>query len=78
LERGNVERDLDGVNRTQALAALAVRRAELEHRIASAEFVSPPLRPVDTVRFGATVAVDGEGGVLRYLIVGVDSGRAAG
>jgi transcription elongation factor GreB len=77
LDRGNVERDLEGVNRTQALAALAVRRAELEHRIASAELVSPPLGPVDTVRFGATVAVDGEGGVRRYLIVGVDEADAS-
>jgi transcription elongation factor GreB len=77
LERANLERDLEGVHRTQALAALAMRRAELEQRITSAELVAPPLEPDDTVRFGAIVAVEGEGGVRRFAIVGVDEADAS-
>jgi transcription elongation factor GreB len=77
-ERVNAERSLEGVSRTHALAALAVRRAELEQRISSAELVQPPPGPVDTVRFGTTVAVDGEGGVRQYQIVGVDEADPSG
>ena len=77
-ERGNAERDLEGVSRTQVLAALAVRRAELEQRIASAELVQSPPGPADAVRFGATVGVDGAGGVRQYQIVGVDEADPSG
>jgi transcription elongation factor GreB len=65
--------DLDAA----ALAAHARRRAELEQRIASAERVAPPEGPCDTVRFGASVAVEGASGVRRYRIVGVDEADAA-
>ena len=63
--------------RTQDLAALAQRRSDLEQRIASAEIVALPREPRDQVRFGAIVTVDGEGGVRRYQIVGVDEADAA-
>lgn len=58
-------------------AALAERRIQLEQRIASAELVPTPERPHDTVRFGATVTVEGSSGVRRYRIVGVDEADAA-
>ena len=57
-------------------AALAQRRAQLEQRIASAEMVGPP-EERDTVRFGATVTVEGAAGERRYRIVGVDEADAA-
>ena len=57
--------------------ASAERRAELERRIASAEVVPPRAEPQGTVRFGATVTVDGRGGRRRYQIVGVDEAAAA-
>lgn len=72
-ERAEVERTLEGGVRAQALTAISGRRAELESRIASAEVVALPTESLDTVRFGATVTVDGgSGGVQRYRIVGVD------
>ena len=61
----------------QNLAALAQRRADLEQRITSAEVVPLPPEPRDKVRFGATVTVDGAGGLRRYRIVGVDEADAA-
>jgi len=76
-ERRSAERAPEDANRTQALAALAQRRAELEQRIASAERVPLPPEPRDTVRFGATVSVDGTGGLRRYRIVGVDEADAS-
>lgn len=76
-ERAKAERELDGADRTQALAALTERRALLEQRLASAELVTPPAGSHDTVRFGATVRVEGEGGARRYQIVGVDEADAA-
>jgi len=76
-ERLSAERAPEDASRTQALAALAQRRAELEARIASAEPVPLPPEPRDTVRFGATVSVDGEGGLRRYRIVGVDEADAS-
>lgn len=62
---------------TPEAAALARRRAELEERIGSAELVPPPPPPADVVRFGATVALDGDEGVRRYRIVGVDEADPA-
>jgi transcription elongation factor GreB len=77
-ERGDAERSLEGAARTQALAAIGGRRAELERRIASAEVVPVPTASLDTVRFGATVTVEGEdGSAQRYQIVGVDEADAA-
>jgi transcription elongation factor GreB len=81
-ELSNAAHSQDGAGREPAQAALAMRRAELEHRIASAELVEPPSEPTDTVRFGASVSIEGDGGVRRYWIVGVDeadpaSGRIA-
>jgi transcription elongation factor GreB len=58
-------------------AVLAQRRAELEQRIASAELVPAPSEERDTVRFGASVTVEGGAGVRRYRIVGVDEADAA-
>jgi transcription elongation factor GreB len=76
-ERAKAEHKLDGADRTQALAALTERRALLEQRIASAELVAAPTESRGTVRFGATVNVEGEGGARRYQIVGVDEADAA-
>jgi transcription elongation factor GreB len=55
---------------------LAARRAELEVRIASAELVPLPTSEERTVRFGATVTVDGPGGTRTWQIVGVDEADA--
>jgi len=75
--RADAESQPESAGQTQDLAALAQRRADLEERIASAEVVPLPPEPRDQVRFGATVTVDGEGGVRRYQIVGVDEADAA-
>ena len=75
-ERGIAERAPEA-SRTQALAAIAGRRAELEQRIASAEVVPLPTETLDSVRFGAAVTVEGVGGVQRYRIVGVDEADAS-
>lgn len=76
-ERAAADRDPEDTSRAQDLAALAQRRSDLEARIASAELVSLPPEPRDEIRFGATVTVDGDGGVRRYQIVGVDEADAA-
>jgi transcription elongation factor GreB len=77
LERAAAEGEPEGADRKQNLAALAQRSADLEARIASAEVVGLPAPPRDKVRFGATVSVEGDGGVRRYQIVGVDEADAA-
>ena len=76
-QRISAERAPQDASRTGALAALAQQRAELEERIASAERVPPPPENCETVRFGASVSVDGKGGVRRYRIVGVDEADAS-
>jgi transcription elongation factor GreB len=58
-------------------AALALRRAELETRIASAEVVALAGPDEPAIRFGATVTVAGGAGERRYQIVGVDEADAA-
>jgi transcription elongation factor GreB len=58
-------------------AGLAQRRAQLEERIASAELVPAPSGSRETIRFGATVTVEGAAGVRSYRIVGVDEADAA-
>jgi transcription elongation factor GreB len=77
LETLRAER-VDGTGSEAAAerAVHALRRAQLEERIASAELVSAPDAPHDTVRFGATVTVEGGSGVRRYRIVGVDEADA--
>ena len=76
-ERAELEAGARGPEQAERIAALSLRRAELEQRIASAERVAPPEPSCDTVRFGATVSVDGASGVRRYRIVGVDEADAA-
>jgi transcription elongation factor GreB len=76
-ERAVAEHEPEVAGRAHALASLAQRRAELEARIASAEIVPLPPQPRNQVRFGATVSVDGAGGVRHYQIVGVDEADAA-
>jgi transcription elongation factor GreB len=67
-----------------AAAALGVRMVELDARIGSALVVAPPAgEGRDTIRFGASVVVRGDGdrggrGIDRcYQIVGVDEADAA-
>ena len=63
--------------RRTRLLALAPRLAELGQRIASA--LVPPIPPdtPDEIRFGATVEVRDEAGLVRrYQIVGVDEANA--
>jgi transcription elongation factor GreB len=72
-----------------AAAALGVRMVELDARIGSALVVAPPVgEGRDTIRFGASVVVRGDGGrgdrergdrVIErcYQIVGVDEADAA-
>lgn len=58
-------------------AAIDARLAELEDRVASARLVDVAEQAHDEVRFGATVTVEGDAGVERYRIVGVDEADAA-
>jgi transcription elongation factor GreB len=54
-------------------ASLKARIAELESRLASAQWVDPSEQPQDEVRFGASVEVaDAHGKLQRFRIVGVD------
>ena len=53
------------------------RLSDLEDRIASAQPVDASQQPRDQVRFGATVTVEGDGGLRRYRIVGVDEADAS-
>jgi transcription elongation factor GreB len=58
-------------------AALAARRADLEHRVSTA-VVAPPPADLGEVRFGAAVRVRGTDGQTRAIrIVGVDEADAA-
>jgi transcription elongation factor GreB len=76
-ERVEAEREPTSVDRAQALAALAQRRAQLEARIANAELVPRPSAPPAEVRFGAHVRVAAAEGERRVQIVGVDEADAA-
>ena len=76
-ERAEIDAGTRSPEQSERLAALSLRRAELEQRIASAERVAPPDPSCDTVRFGASVSVEGASGVRRYRIVGVDEADAA-
>jgi transcription elongation factor GreB len=76
VERTSVATGSADPEHAEQLAVLAQRRAELEQRIASAELVPPP-DSRDTVRFGASVRVSGEGGERSYRIVGVDEADAS-
>ena len=77
VERADLEAGARSPDRAEQLSALSHRRAELEQRIASAERVAPPEDECETVRFGASVSVEGASGVRRYRIVGVDEADAA-
>jgi len=77
VERADLEAGARSPDQAERLAALSRRRAELEQRIASAERVAPPDASCDTVRFGASVSLEGASGVRRYRIVGVDEADAA-
>ena len=69
-------RDESGPDRR--LAILNARLADLGVRVASAELVDVRRQSRDVVRFGATVTVRDEDGVLlRYTIVGVDEAAPA-
>ncbi len=76
-EYAAAEHEPEVAGRLESLAAFAQRRADLEARIASAEVVPLPPEPRDTIRFGATVTIDGDAGLRRYQIVGVDEADAA-
>jgi transcription elongation factor GreB len=76
-ERVDLDAGARSPEQAERLAALSCRRAELEQRIASAERVASPEGACDTVRFGASVSVEGASGVRRYRIVGVDEADAA-
>jgi transcription elongation factor GreB len=61
-----------------AMNVLAVRLADLDARLATAELVDPAAQPKDVVRFGATVTIAGEDGHERTVrIVGVDEADPA-
>jgi transcription elongation factor GreB len=76
-ERAHLESG-DDADQARSLAALGVRIAALEERLATAEVVEPTGQPHDEVRFGARVTVRGEVGPERhYRIVGVDEADAA-
>ena len=63
--------------RTGEADTLALRRADLEERVATAEVVAPPAERTNVVRFGANVRVEGGSGTRAYRIVGVDEADAA-
>jgi transcription elongation factor GreB len=75
-ERARAEAIAAGQERAHALGALALRRSELEQRIATAELVQPATAS-EVVRFGALVTVAGAAGPRSYRIVGVDEADAA-
>lgn len=65
-------------DRQRRLAVVSGRLADLAARLAIVRLVDPRSQTADTVRFGATVAVRGDGGTTRTLqIVGVDEADAA-
>jgi transcription elongation factor GreB len=84
-ERARLESErarLEAAGDAAAAAAVGVRMVELDARIGSALLVAPPTgEGRDTIRFGASVVVrgDGERGELErcYQIVGVDEADAA-
>jgi transcription elongation factor GreB len=76
--RAEAESPGDDPDRPRTLAALGVRIAALQERLATAHLVEPGGQARDEVRFGATVTVRGEtGGERRYRIVGVDEADPA-
>jgi len=76
-ERARLEGAEGGEDRTRALAAVGLRLAALENRIASAQVVDPAGQPHDEVRFGATVTLRSDAGEeRRYTLVGVDEADA--
>jgi transcription elongation factor GreB len=76
-ERARLESAEGGEDRTRALAAIGLRLAALDDRLACAQVVDPAGQPRDEVRFGATVTLRGASGdERRYTIVGVDEADA--
>jgi transcription elongation factor GreB len=76
-DRTRLERTDASVDRDHDLAAVHVRLAELEGRIASAVVVDPSSFAHDKIRLGAWVTVHGVDGASRRLqIVGVDEADA--
>ena len=70
--------DFDEAERQRRLAVVAGRLTDLTERLAKARLVDPGGQPSDTVRFGATVVVQTDGGERRRLqIVGVDEADVA-
>lgn len=76
-ERARLEGAEGGEDRTRALAAVGMRLAALEERLASAQLVDPAGQPHAEVRFGATVTLRSDAGEeRRYTLVGVDEADA--
>ncbi len=68
----------DEHERQRRLEITGVRLAALAERIASARVVDPRGHPRDDVRFGATVTLRDDAGLIsRYTIVGVDEAAPA-
>ncbi len=71
VERPNVVADSPNKEKQLQLQALDQRIQHLRQTLHSAEVVSPPPKPWDQVRFGATVTVrDAQGEESSYRIVG--------
>lgn len=63
----------DDIDAKRELQVLDQRIRYLQQSLRTAEVVSPPPGPADTVRFGATVTTrEKNGAETRYRIVGVD------
>jgi transcription elongation factor GreB len=63
----------DDTDAKRELQVLDQRIRYLQESLRTAEVVSPPAGPADTVRFGATVTVrESSGATTTYRIVGVD------
>lgn len=79
LAERNRLRDGSGSEARSAIQVLNAKLQALEARIASAVVVDPALSSGDTVRFGATITLqgDGEARLLTYQIVGVDEADVA-
>jgi transcription elongation factor GreB len=73
IRRAEFAQGTDDPEAKRQLAKIDQRIMQLEQSLQSVEIVSPPDRPTEVIRFGATATVrGGDGEQSSYRIVGVD------
>ena len=73
VERPRIAALTDIAEQKRQLQRLNQHIVTLENSLGTAEIVSPPAKPWEQVRFGATITVrEGNGVETRYRIVGID------